>query len=49
MVSEADAEAALVESVAAEENPSDTLMVRLIGELEEHQIKKLGVRWNWSN
>lgn len=40
MVSEADAEAALVESVTAEENPSDTLMVRLIGELEEHQIKK---------
>jgi len=40
MVSEADAEAALVETMTAEENPSDTLMVRLIGELEENQIKK---------
>ena len=42
MVSEADAEAALVETMTAEENPSDTLMVRLIGELEENQIKWLG-------
>ena len=41
MVSEADAEAALVETMTAEENPSDTLMVRLIGELEENQIKWL--------
>lgn len=42
MVSEADAEAALVESVTADENPSDTLMVRMIGELDENSIKKLG-------
>lgn len=40
-MSEEDAEAALVESVTAEENPSDTLMVRMIGDLEEAQIKKL--------
>ena len=39
-MSEEDVEAALVESVA-EENPSDTLMVRMIGDLEESQIKPL--------
>ena len=47
MVSEADAEAELLESVTAEENPSDSLMVRLIGDLEESQIKKLDLRWKF--
>ena len=49
MVSEADAEAALVETMTAEENPSDTLMVRLIGELEENQIKWLGRMKPWNS